>query len=154
MSFLKNSSSFSLQNVIFLILFSILLASCSSGERLTAEERMEQRHQAHIERILAEDVSGIEERIPEMIGGQQAFFRILEYPNSARRNNIQGTVILGFTVNNLGIPEEIEVVRSVHSDLDRAAIAALEQMLFIPGVQRGERVRVQLTQPARFALSP
>ncbi len=139
-----------------LIIISYLLIAiigCSSGERLTAEERMEQRHQAHIESIMEEDVSGITERRPEMIGGQETLYRFVTYPANARRNEIQGTVLLMVTVNEFGIPEDIKVERSVHRELDRSAVAAMEQMLFKPAVKNGERVPVQIPQPVIFRLA-
>ena len=114
----------------------LVLTACGSQEQL----------------IWDEDVSGIEERLPEMIGGQHAFYNRLVYPDEARRDNIQGTVILRFTVNENGYPDDITVERGVHHSLNRAAVDAMRSMRFIPGVQNGKRVSVEMTFPVGFRL--
>ena len=139
---------------VTLLIAIITSSSCTSVEKIryTTEELLEQMRQAHIESVHSEDVSEITERQPEMIGGQQAIYSILVYPNNARRNEVQGRVDLMVTVSEEGIPVDIEVTNSVHPELDRAAVNAMSQMLFIPAVKNGERVRVQLTNPVIFRL--
>ncbi|MCH8569527.1 MAG: energy transducer TonB [Balneolales bacterium] len=91
--------------------------------------------------------------MPEMIGGQRALYRNLVYPNIARRSGIEGRVILQFIVDENGRPQDINILRDPGGGLGDAAVNALRQVRFTPGMQRGKAVRVQLTQPVVFRLS-
>lgn len=93
----------------------------------------------------------IEEK-PEMKGGQEALYDALEYPSFAKRANIEGTVFLQFVVDKQGNVKNIQVLRSPHEALAKAAIEAMKQMEFTPGQQRKEPVEVRMSQPIRFQL--
>lgn len=94
------------------------------------------------------------ENMPEMIGGQQALYNVLRYPDIARRAGIEGRVIIQFIVDEQGIVRDPRVVRSAGGGgLDEAAIEAIQRVRFTPGMQRGRPVRVQMTQPVIFRLS-
>lgn len=56
----------------------------------------------------------------------------LIYPDSCKKNKIQGTVELEVTVNAEGRPENVKVMHSVHPDLDKAAVDAVRQWIFKP----------------------
>lgn len=94
------------------------------------------------------------ENMPEMVGGQQALYSVLRYPDIARRAGIEGRVIIQFIVDEQGIVRDPRVVRSAGGGgLDEAAIEAIQRVRFTPGMQRGRPVRVQMTQPVIFRLS-
>jgi protein TonB len=93
------------------------------------------------------------ENMPEMQGGQAALYDVLEYPDMARRAGIEGRVIIQFIVDENGNVQNPQVVRSAGAGgLDEAAVKAIRQMKFSPGMQRGRPVRVQMTQPVVFRL--
>jgi protein TonB len=92
------------------------------------------------------------EQQPEMIGGQEALYGEIEYPDFARKANIEGQVILQFIVDENGNVSNVQVLRSVHKLLDEEAVRAIQQMKFKPGKQRGKSVKVRMTQPVRFRL--
>lgn len=100
----------------------------------------------------AGDVFVVVEQMPEMIGGQRALFDALEYPELARRAGIEGRVILQFIVDVEGNVINPTVVRGAGAGLDQAALDAISQMRFNPGMQRGRAVPVQMTQPIIFRL--
>lgn len=101
-----------------------------------------------------EDVFLVVEEMPQMKGGQQALFDALVYPEMAKRAGIEGRVILQFYVNEDGSVSNINVVRSAGAGgLDDAAVEAMSQMEFTPGIQRGRAVKVQMTQPVIFRLN-
>lgn len=93
------------------------------------------------------------EQMPEMIGGQSALYNILEYPSIARRAGIEGRVILQFVVDEQGNVVDPRVVRGAGSGLDEAALDAIKQVRFTPGMQRGRPVKVQFTQQVIFRLN-
>lgn len=89
---------------------------------------------------------------PEMIGGQGALYENLEYPDIARRAKKDGKVTLKFTVDKTGKPTNITILREVPADLGfgQAAMNALKQVKFQPGVQAGKEVAVNMTWPVIF----
>lgn len=100
-----------------------------------------------------DEVFVVVENMPEMQGGQSALYEALRYPDMARRAGIEGRVIVQFIVDEQGNVRNPQVVRSAGAGgLDEAAVNAIRQMTFTPGMQRGRPVRVQMTQPVIFRL--
>lgn len=101
-----------------------------------------------------EDVFLVVEEMPQIVGGQMALYEALSYPELAKRGGIEGRVIMQFIVNEDGSVSDINVVRSAGAGgLDDAAVEAMSQMEFTPGIQRGRAVKVQMTQPVIFRLN-
>ncbi|MFW6348134.1 MAG: energy transducer TonB [Cyclonatronaceae bacterium] len=94
----------------------------------------------------------VTEEMPRMIGGQQRLYDVLEYPPAAVQDRLEGRVIVEYIVNTEGIPEGIEVITTSSGIFNRAAVSALGKMRFTPGLQDGEPVEVQMTQPIIFSL--
>ncbi|MCH8556895.1 MAG: M56 family metallopeptidase [Balneolia bacterium] len=100
------------------------------------------------------EVFMVVEEMPQMVGGQMALYEALTYPEMARRGGIEGRVIMQFIVNEDGSVSDMDIVRSAGAGgLDEAAIEAMSQMEFTPGIQRGRAVKVQMTQPVIFRLN-
>lgn len=75
----------------------------------------------------------------------------LRYPEDAKKDGIQGRVILSFIVEKDGSLTDIKVVRSVSPSLDKEAIRIVKSMpKWIPGKQYGTSVRVRHTIPIHF----
>lgn len=75
-----------------------------------------------------------------------------EYPEEARKEGVEGRVILECIVDVDGSIEVVRVVRSLGPALDREAVDALEQWEFQPGMRDGEPVRVALNVEVNFTL--
>ncbi|MBU1711353.1 MAG: energy transducer TonB [Proteobacteria bacterium] len=76
-----------------------------------------------------------------------------KYPASARRNRQEGTVLLEVFVDDQGRVEELRIYRtSEHQPLDRAALAAVENWEFEPGLKNGKPVAMWVRVPVRFVL--
>jgi protein TonB len=75
------------------------------------------------------------------------------YPEFARRNRVQGTVILEVEVLRDGSVRNINVRRSVPGGLDEAAIEAVRKVRFQPGRSSGQPVDVLLIVPVEFKLN-
>lgn len=73
-----------------------------------------------------------------------------EYPPAARRQRVGGTVILEVLVDHTGQVEDVRVLRSVRSDIDNAAVAAVRSWRYRPATKDGVRVKVRQTQPVNF----
>jgi periplasmic protein TonB len=76
------------------------------------------------------------------------------YPGSARRQGIEGDVILQLSVDEAGKLISVSVARgSGHRALDEAAIAAVKQWRFEPAVVDGRPVAAVAELPVRFRLA-
>lgn len=89
---------------------------------------------------------------PEIIGGPGSLYLNIEYPEEARRQGIQGRVILDFVVDTEGRTQNIRVTKSLHPLCDSSAVAALERTRFVPGKRNGEPVPVRMRLPVRFRI--
>jgi TonB family protein len=63
---------------------------------------------------------------------------------------ISGTVLIGLVVTSKGEPSEVHVVRSLETEVDRAAIDAVKQWHFEPGTKDGKPVSVRVAVEIRF----
>jgi len=75
-----------------------------------------------------------------------------EFSEEARRDKVQGTVVLSFVVGVDGIPRDITVKRSFGHGLDEKAIEALRQWRFEPGRKDGQPVPTTVTIEVNFHL--
>jgi protein TonB len=81
-----------------------------------------------------------------------------KYPELARQNNIEGTVVVSFVVEKDGSVSSIKAIREQAGGLTHAALLAVERinkknMKFSPGIQGGLPVRVAFNLPVKFQLS-
>jgi len=70
------------------------------------------------------------------------------YPEAARRDKIQGTVLLSTVVLDDGTVGDVKVVRSLGDPkhgFDAEAIKAAKQWIFTPGLKDGKPVPVQVS---------
>jgi protein TonB len=72
------------------------------------------------------------------------------YPESARRGDVRGVVLLRVQVAADGSVSRVRVTRSI-PEQDAAAVAAVRQWTCRPGTIGGRRVAVWITVPVRFA---
>ena len=97
------------------------------------------------------------EVMPEFPGGyaalQKYLMKNLEYPALARRNNVEGTVILAFVVNTVGEISDIQVIKSLGAGTDEEAKRVIKAMpRWSPGKNNGVAVNVKFVVPVRFAI--
>lgn len=95
------------------------------------------------------------EVLPEFEGGMAGWGaylqKTLKYPEEAKKNNIQGRVILSFVVEKDGSLTEIKVLRGIGGGADEESVRVLsESPKWKPGIQNGRPVRVAYTMPIFF----
>jgi protein TonB len=75
------------------------------------------------------------------------------YPRSARRRGQQGTVVLSVYVDEQGRVAKLRLLDSSgHRALDNAALQAVKDWIFEPGVQGGTKAAMWVKVPVRFVL--
>ena len=97
------------------------------------------------------------EQQPTFPGGTPALYEYLNnnlrYPSIARENEVQGRVIVIFTVEKDGSLSNITLARSVDPMLDKEAMRLVRGMpKWIPGKLNGEAVRTRYLLPVAFKL--
>lgn len=84
-------------------------------------------------------------------------YKNLHYPKDAAREGIEGTAVVRFVIDINGRLSDIRVTRSVHPSIDEEALRIVKLMNkmedpWVYGMQKGERVKVQLNLPIKFRL--
>ena len=92
------------------------------------------------------------EQQPEPIGGIEAIQQKIVYPEIARRAGVQGRVFVKAYVDENGNVVKAEVLKGIGAGCDEAAVDAVMQTKFKPGMQRGKAVKVQVSIPIVFKL--
>ena len=108
--------------------------------------------------VVDDHVFTVVEIQPEFPGGDDALFKFIQkniqYPDMERENDIQGRVVVGFTVNTDGSLTDIVVKKGVSSGIDKEAIRVVKLLpKFKPGKQQGKAVRVSFILPIMFKLA-
>lgn len=77
----------------------------------------------------------------------------LQYPESAKKDSIQGNVYVSFNVENEGTLTDIKVIRSVSPELDNEACRLVNSMpKWIPVMKDGAPTSARYILPVRFSL--
>lgn len=97
------------------------------------------------------------EIMPEFKGGDTERLKYLAknivYPDSDKKAEIDGTVYIGFVVDEKGMVCDVKVIRGVSPGLDAEAVRVVKGMpRWNPGMQNGQAVKVAFTMPIRFVL--
>ncbi len=75
----------------------------------------------------------------------------LKYPTEAKKNGIEGTVVVTYVVEKDGSITGAKIIRDVEMGCGDEALRIVNTMPnWIPGKQRGKAVRVQFNLPIRF----
>jgi len=98
------------------------------------------------------------DNMPKFPGGDAARVKYMvenvQYPETAKKQGVQGTVYVSFVVEKDGRITNTKVVRGVENSLDAEAFRVVNSMpKWIPGTNKGKPVRVQFNMPIQFKLS-
>ena len=97
------------------------------------------------------------EVMPQFPGGSAAMMQYLmkniRYPEESFKNNIQGRVIVSFTVGKDGSISDAHVMRHISPQLDAEALRVINTMPnWTPGMQDGKPVAVKYAVPVTFRI--
>jgi protein TonB len=96
-------------------------------------------------------------RYPEGDGSPQAIVaaiaRNFRYPKDARRQRIEGRLLVSFDVLKDGSVADVEVKKPFFPSIDAEAIQAVRKLKrFVPGTQDGEPVKVRFVAPLNLKI--
>jgi TonB family protein len=105
----------------------------------------------------ADTVVTAADKMPVYKGGNEALISFMSknvvYPEAAKKDSIQGVVIMSFVVGKDGNVRQLTVKKGVHPLIDQAAMTALKKMdKWTPGEIQGKKVSVEMALPIKFAL--
>lgn len=97
------------------------------------------------------------EQMPKFRSGDKElityFMDNINYPEQARKSQIEGTVVVQFIVDTDGSIRDAKVVREIGGGCDEEALRVVNSMPnWTAGVQDGVNVPVKFTMPVRFKL--
>ncbi len=100
-------------------------------------------------------VFDVVEQMPEFPGGMEALVKYMaenmKYPEDAKKQQVEGRVLVQFIVETDGSVSNTEVLKRVFPSLDAEAVRVISGMpKWIPGKQNGKVVRVKYTIPVSF----
>lgn len=75
-----------------------------------------------------------------------------QYTEDARANKISGTVVLTLTVDHEGLPQNIQVKKSLYPSLDQSAVEAARKMRFEPAMKDGQPVSMFISVEMNFQM--
>lgn len=93
------------------------------------------------------------EVMPSPVGGLEALYKKIKYPNIAKQTGLEGKVYILLYINETGGVDDVKVVKSLGGGCDEAAISAAKQTKFSPGKNKGSAVKVKLSLSVNFKLS-
>ncbi len=137
--------------------FFFLFLACSSTKDSSSDRQPEY---GQVIRLgdLPSDTTAFKEALETNIGSPPVLIGGLgglrvDYPERARRNGVQGTVVVKFIVNEDGKAQNFEIIRGIGHGCDRAAIKAIERAKFEPGMNTdGSAIPVEFSLPVTFRL--
>jgi TonB family protein len=103
------------------------------------------------------EVFKVVEKMPEYPGGSSELLRFLaqniKYPDIAKKENIQGMVVVQFIIGKDGTIIDPHVVQGIGGGANEEALRVVKMMSkWKPGLQKGQAVNVQFNLPIRFML--
>ena len=124
---------------------------------VTSADSQPENSKAVIEKSDKDRIYTVSEKMPEYPGGIKKLFAYLisniKYPDDAKKNGVQGQVIVRFVVDKFGKVNETQVLKGVNSEIDNEVIRVVNSMpTWTPGEQKGEKVAVYYTLPIQLAL--
>lgn len=105
----------------------------------------------------ADEVFDVTEVQPIPPGGMEGWVKYLstnlEYPLEARKNGIEGVIIVSFVINADGSVRDPEILRGLGGGADEEALrVVMESPNWTPAYQLGRPVASRLRLPVRFSL--
>jgi periplasmic protein TonB len=96
--------------------------------------------------------------MPEYPGGNEALIKSIvheiKYPEQAKKENIQGKVLVEFVVDKQGVVTETKVLKGIGSGCNEEALRVVNLLKsFKPGMKDGKPVNTKLVIPIMFKLS-
>jgi TonB family protein len=78
------------------------------------------------------------------------FLKAPSYPAEMRAAGIAGTVVVSMVIDSTGKVQDVRAVESTHHAFEAAAVAAVSEWQFDPGLHNGQKVNTRVSQMLQF----
>ena len=92
------------------------------------------------------------DQMPQPVGGIEAIYKLIEYPQEAKSAGIEGKVFVLAFINENGNVDEAKVIKGLGYGCDQATIDAVYKSKFVPGKFEGKPSKVKLSLQIQFKL--
>lgn len=92
------------------------------------------------------------EVMPEPVGGMKAILDKVVYPQNAKKNKIEGTVLILADIDEYGEVNYAKVINGIGYGCNESAKIAVYYAQFKPGMVKGKPVKVEMKIPIVFKL--
>lgn len=94
------------------------------------------------------------DKMPEFDGKLMEYLgKNIQYPENAKKNKVEGRVVIKFVIDEGGNVTKAAVVRSPDKELSDAALKVVNNMpKWIPGENNGKKVKVHFTLPIMYKM--
>jgi len=92
------------------------------------------------------------DKTPFPIGGVKEIAKNVKYPESAKKDGVQGKVFVKVFVDKNGNVTNTIILTSLNADCDKAAETAIKKIKFEPAQMDGKNVDAEVTIPIMFKL--
>lgn len=92
------------------------------------------------------------DEMPSILGGMSSLFKKLSYPESAKKKNIEGKVLIKIYVDESGNIDATNIIKGIGHGCDEAAEKAARSCKFTPAKKDGKNVKAQVILPVQFKL--
>jgi TonB family protein len=94
----------------------------------------------------------------KQFGGDVAAPKIIyepspDYTEQARKDNVQGVVLVGLVVDEHGMPQHVHLLRGLGDGLDEKAVETAKKYVFKPGTENGNPAAVYVNVEVKFQLA-
>lgn len=132
---------------ILMIIAGTVLFSCNNTENNTQ----------HADNKQIEQPQEVLEQMPEFLGGSEAMLKFInsnmQYPKVALDSKTEGTVVVGFIIDEFGKIKDIIIKKSISKELDEEAIRITKLMpAWKPGIQNDKPMPMEFNLPIQFNL--
>jgi len=137
-----------MSKIITLFLGSVLVCLLGTDQSFAFE-----RKESIIIKGLEEDpYLPFAETMPEPVGGLEAVYKKIKYPEVAKKMSIQGKVYLLIFINESGSVDDVKVIKGIGYGCDEAAVSAVKNLKYSPGKNAGAAVKVKMSLSINFKI--
>ena len=99
---------------------------------------------------LGEEVYVLVDSMPVLIGGLAELQKRVHFPDNAKKDGVEGRVIVQFVVDEYGIVIDPLILRGLGYGVDEEVVRVIREARFTPGLLAGKAVKVRMALPFTF----
>ena len=92
------------------------------------------------------------EVMPQPVGGLEAIYKKITYPEIALKGGLEGKVYLLVYINENGGVDDVKIIKGIGGGCDEAATNAVKDVKYTPAKNKGVSVKIKLSLSIVFKL--